>query len=267
MQTDFIQLDYLDLLPAAGLVLLNAILSLLLDLRLIRSLVISVLRMTVQMSLIGLVLTWLFDSSSPLFTGLIALAMLLLAGREAMARQKNRFSGIWGYGIGTGAMLMAASLATVIGLSSSLQPDPWYDPRYAIALLGMILGNTLTGISLGLHTLSANCLRERARIEARLALGHPRFTALSSQIREAMRTGLMPIINSMAATGIISLPGMMTGQILAGIDPLQAIHYQILLMFLIFGGTGLGVISAVWLGVLRLTDPRHRLRLERLHQT
>jgi putative ABC transport system permease protein len=74
----------------------------------------------------------------------------------------------------------------------------------------------------------------------------------------------MPIINSMAATGLVALPGMMTGQILAGAEPAQAVRYQLLIMFLIAGGTGLGATSAVLAGVLRLTDRRDRLRLDRL---
>jgi putative ABC transport system permease protein len=79
-----------------------------------------------------------------------------------------------------------------------------------------------------------------------------------------MRSGLMPIINSMAAAGVVSLPGMMTGQILAGAPPLEAVKYQILIMFLIAGGTGLGTMLAVWLGAKRLFDNRERLRLDRL---
>ncbi|RED51582.1 ABC transporter permease [Aestuariispira insulae] len=262
--TDYIQLGYLDLLPAALLVIFNAGLSILMQLGLLRVLAVSVIRMVIQLSLIGLILTWLFDSANPVFILGIALVMLLLAGREAWARQDKKFSGIWGYGIGTGAMLMAASLATAVGLGSAIRPDPWYMPQYAIPMLGMILGNCLTGISLGLDTLTATALRERQAIESRLALGQPRLIALSGVTRQAMRTGMMPIINSMAATGIISLPGMMTGQILAGVEPMQAIQYQMLIMFLIFGGTGLGVITAVGLGILRLTDQRHRLRLDRL---
>jgi len=82
--------------------------------------------------------------------------------------------------------------------------------------------------------------------------------------RRALRTGFMPIINSMAATGIVSLPGMMTGQILSGVDPTEAVKYQLLVMFLIGGSTGLGVLMAVLGSVHRLMDDRHRLRLDRL---
>jgi putative ABC transport system permease protein len=76
-----------------------------------------------------------------------------------------------------------------------------------------------------------------------------------------MRTGMMPIINSMAAAGLVSLPGMMTGQILSGTPPVEAVKYQILIMFLISAGTGFGVVSAIWMSGLQLFDDRHRLCL------
>ena len=80
--------------------------------------------------------------------------------------------------------------------------------------------------------------------------------------RESIRSGLIPIINSMAATGVVSLPGMMTGQILGGTPPVEAVKYQILIMFLIAAGTGFGVVSAIWMSRFLIFDKRHRLRLD-----
>ena len=104
----------------------------------------------------------------------------------------------------------------------------------------------------------------RASVEAQLMLGATRWEAAAPVTREALRSALMPTINSMAATGLVSLPGMMTGQILSGVPPVEAVKYQILVMFLIAGGTGFGAVAAVLGGVYRLTDARHRLRLDRL---
>jgi putative ABC transport system permease protein len=95
-------------------------------------------------------------------------------------------------------------------------------------------------------------------------LGATRQVAAAPVTREAFRSALMPVINSMSVTGVVSLPGMMTGQILGGVPPAEAVKYQILVMFLISGGTGLGAVAAVLGGVYRLTDGRHRLRLDRL---
>ena len=261
---NFIELTYQDIALAALLLVVNGILSILLSLGLARQLFVAAIRMTVQLLLVGLVLTFLFELASPLWTGLMALVMVAVAGYEVMARQKNRLKGIWAYGLGVSTMLVAAISVTVLALGTQIRPDPWFDPRYAIPLLGMILGNTMTGISLGLDTLTVAAVRESASIEARIALGQPRFEALGTVMRDALRAGFMPIINSMSATGIVSLPGMMTGQILAGVPPVEAVKYQLLVMFLIGGATGFGVVLAVLGGVRRLTDDRHRLRIDRL---
>ncbi len=101
-------------------------------------------------------------------------------------------------------------------------------------------------------------------IETRLALGATKSAAIADIRRESIRTGLIPIINAMAAAGIVSLPGMMTGQILAGNLPLDAVMYQIMIMFMVSAGTGFGTLAAVWMTSHRIFDDRDRLRLDRL---
>jgi putative ABC transport system permease protein len=128
----------------------------------------------------------------------------------------------------------------------------------------MVLGNTMSGISLGLETLIGGMKRERLAIEARIALGHGRMQALEGPLRAALKTGMMPIINAMAASGVVSLPGMMTGQIMAGADPVEATKYQIMIMFILAGATASGTLLATLAAARRLTDERARLRLDRL---
>ncbi|MEZ5589266.1 MAG: iron export ABC transporter permease subunit FetB [Gammaproteobacteria bacterium] len=260
-------LSFWTLSLAALLVLANAGLSLLLQLGIARQLLIAAARMCVQLALIGLVLTQLFARVSLGWTALAALVMLAVAGYEVRSRQERRLRGWWSYGLGSSTMLLATVLVTLLALTVLLQPDPWYHPRYALPLLGMILGNAMTGVSLGLNALTTGAVRERLAIEAQLALGATRWQALLPLTRQALRTGFMPIINSMAATGLVALPGMMTGQILAGADPAEAVKYQLLIMFLIAGATGSGVLLVVLGGIWRLTDERHRLRLDRLQRS
>jgi len=260
----YIPLSLADLAIAGLLVLVNGGLSLALGLGIERRLMIAAIRMVVQLLLVGLVLQALFGAASLAATAATALAMVLFAGREAVARQERRLSGWWSYGLGTASMLLAAGVVTTFALTTQLRPDPWYDPRYAIPLLGMVLGNTMTGISLGLTILTGDVSSGRAGIEARLALGADRYQAMLPLVRKALRGALMPVVNGMAATGLVSLPGMMTGQILGGVAPVEAVKYQIMVMFLIAGGTGLGATAAVLGGVFRLTDHRHRIRLDRL---
>lgn len=261
---NFIALSYWDIALAGLLLIFNAGLSLAFQLGLGKRLLVAGTRMVVQLTMVGLVLKTLFALASPLYTGLAAVVMVLFAGREAVARQDRRFEGYWSYGIGTSAMMTAALIVTVFALTTQVHADPWYDPRYALPLLGMILGNTMNGVSLGLERLVSGAVLRRPAIEAQLLLGADFRDAMRGVIGDAMRAGLTPIINSMAAAGLVSLPGMMTGQILAGVAPVEAVKYQILIIFLIAGGTGFGTFVAVLGASRRLTDSRQRLRLDRL---
>jgi putative ABC transport system permease protein len=129
-----------------------------------------------------------------------------------------------------------------------------------------MIGNALAGVTLVLEAVTAGATRERAAIETRLALGATRTEALQDVLRRGLKTGLIPILSAMAVAGVVSLPGMMTGQILAGADPVDAMKYQIMIMFLIAGSTGLAVVAAGLAAVALITDERHRLRLDRLQQ-
>lgn len=264
---NYIALDYWDVATAALLIGINAALSLVYRLGLGRRLAIAAARMVGQLLLVGLVLDALFAAASPALTLAVVAVMIAFAGHEITARQPRTLTGWWTPGIGSSSMTIAGITVTVLALTTQIRPDPWYDPRYAIPLLGMVLGAAMSGVSLGLERLLSAAARERGAIEARLALGHSFAEATSGARRDAVRSGLIPTINSMSAAGIVFLPGMMTGQILAGVDPVQAVKYQILIMFLITGGTGLGVVSAVVVATRRLTDDRHRLRLDRLSPT
>lgn len=259
-----IDLTPLDLGIASLLVVGLAGLSLAQGLGLERRILIAAARTAIQLYLIGLVLKILFGPIHPAWIGGLTLIMLLVAGREAMARQERRFTGLWGFGIGTASMFLSSFTITLLGLTVIIQPAPWYMPQYLIPLLGMMLGNTMNGIALALDRLTQLAWDRRGAIEAQLTLGATWQEAIAETRRQAMRTGMIPILNAMAAAGIVSLPGMMTGQILAGNPPQVAVKYQILIMFFIAAGAGLGTLAAIWLGVRRLFDARQRLRLDRL---
>jgi putative ABC transport system permease protein len=262
--TGVIDLAWWQLAIAAALVLSLAGCMQLARVGLGGSLLVAAARTVVQLSLIGLVLEALFAVGALGWIVLMAFAMLLLAGREVMARQKYRLVGGWAFGIGTVSMFVSAFSVTVLTLVAVIGPDPWYSPQYAIPLLGMLLGNTMTGVALSLDRLTESAWRERAVIEHRLMLGQTWHEAIGEMRRSAMRSGMIPIINAMAAAGIVSLPGMMTGQILAGSPPAVAVEYQILIMFTISAGTGFGTMVAVSMGSRRLFDARERLRIDRL---
>ena len=261
---DVIDLTWWQLALAAVLVLALAATTSLARIGMTRTLLVAAVRTVIQLSLIGLVLEALFSVGALHWIALMALAMLLIAGREVMARQQYRFTGIWSLGIGTASMFISAFSVTLLTLIVIIGPDPWYRPQYAIPLLGMLLGNTMNGISLGLDRLTEGVWQQREVIENRLMLGQTWNEAIDEVRRSAVRAGLIPIVNAMAAAGLVSLPGMMTGQILAGSPPAVAVKYQILIMFTVTVGTGFGTLAAVSAGARRLFDERERLRVDRL---
>ena len=261
-----VELSVVDLGIAATLVLLLALLSIRLQSNISQQLIIASIRTAVQLTLIGLVLQVLFANAGFGWVMLLSMVMLLVAGREVMVRQERRFTGWWGYAVGTFSMFLSSFAVAVFALVVILGEDPWYTPQYAIPLLGMLLGNTMNGIAIAMDRLTHTAWEQRGIIEARLMLGERWDEAISEYRRQAIRSGLIPIINAMAAAGIVSLPGMMTGQILAGAPPVEAVKYQILIMFLITTGTGLGTLAAVSIGARHLFDERQRLCLERLRQ-
>jgi putative ABC transport system permease protein len=211
-----ITLTVTDLVIAALLVGLLALLSMYLRTGISKQLIIAGARTAIQLSLIGLVLKVLFANAHLGWVTVMAVFMLLVAGREVMARQERRFKGWWGYAVGTFSMFLSSFTVTVFALVVILGDSPWYTPQYAIPLLGMLLGNTMNGIAIAMDRLTHAAWEQRGRLEARLLLGERWDEAISALRRQAIRSGMIPMINAMAAAGIISLPGMMTGQILAG---------------------------------------------------
>jgi putative ABC transport system permease protein len=188
--------------------------------------------------------------------------MATIAGVAAVNRTRRRFAGI--YVDSLLSVLSSSALVTGLALTGIIRSDPWFAPQYLIPLLGMVLGNSLNGISLGLDRLMEGLEGRRQLVETSLALGASRWEACREVIRDAIRVAMIPTINSMMVMGLVSLPGMMTGQILAGAAPTAAVRYQIVIVFMIASGTALGVFGVVLLGWMRLTSRDHQLRLDRL---
>ncbi|MBI3838810.1 MAG: iron export ABC transporter permease subunit FetB [Planctomycetia bacterium] len=255
----YIELKAWQVAIAASLVLLNAAISLGLQLGLGRSLVVASMRMVVQLLLIGYVLRWVFQSDSVLTVLALAVIMTIIAGVAAVRRTERRYPGV--YWASSVSVLVSSWLVTSFGIAAVLQKaDTWYEPQYAIPILGMILGNTLNGISLGLNRLEDELVVHRNLVEMSLTLGATSWEAARGPVRQAVRTGMIPMINSMMVTGIVSLPGMMTGQLLSGVSPLQAVKYQIVIMFLIASGTALGTVGVVLLSFRRLFNRNHQFQ-------
>ncbi|WP_294947017.1 iron export ABC transporter permease subunit FetB [Sulfurivirga sp.] len=227
-----------------------------------RTLLINGVRMGLQLALMGVWLSWVFAQGTFFWVALVWGIMLLMAGYEVHKRQQHPLRRGGSLLIGLIALSMTALVLTVLTLVTVVEPRPWYAPQYAIPLLGMVLGNSMTAVALALDQLTRQARDRRAAVEAQLALGEPPHQAMTFVRRQALQVALTPMVNMLAAAGVVSLPGMMTGQILAGADPMEAVKYQIMIILLIVVSTALGAVLAVRLGQRRLFDARARLRLD-----
>lgn len=261
-----VNLSVLDLSISAGLVLILAGLSFQLTLSFTGTLIVAAIRTAIQLSLVGLILEKIFHASHWIWLVLIGLVMLVVAGYEVKARQQRRLRGVWGYAVGSLAMFVTVLPLTAFSLIIVIGPTPWYKPQYLIPLLGMLLGNAMSSVAIGMDSLLKTAWQQKHLIEARLLLGQNKDQAIEPIFRASTHSAMIPIINAMAAAGVISLPGMMTGQLLAGASPMQAVNYQIVIMFLIASVSGFATLLALSLLKQRLFDKRHRLRLDRLQQ-
>jgi putative ABC transport system permease protein len=263
--SSLIELGPLQLAVATLLVVAAGVISLVFRLGIERRLAVSAVRTVVQLGLLGLILERVFSLRHPLVVVGILVLMTIFAAREAASRTSKAYRGImldaW--------LAMAVSCFAVGGVVTQVVVgvDPWYEPQYVIPLVGMILGNSLTGIALGLDRFLDHLSTRHAEIELRLAFGANRREALAAPLQDAVRTGMVPIINAMAAAGIVSLPGMMTGQILAGAPPLQAVAYQIVVMFMIAAAVAGGAMLVVLLAGRHFMGADAVLRLDRLRTT
>ncbi len=252
-----IVLTWPDLALAASLIAVSAAVSLALNLRMGRTLLLASVRTLVQLLLVGLVLKWVFGlNRAPAVLGICAI-MIIFAGRAAVGRASRTFPGATVRAIA--ALAVSATLTGLAVTQVIIGTRPWYQPQYLIPLLGMILGNSLTGISLCLDSLLESFTEKANEIELFLSMGATRGQAARPHVAEAVRRGMIPILNAMMVAGVVSLPGMMTGQILAGADPMQAVMYQVVVMFMLAAATALGSVLIAVLTTRRHFNERHQL--------
>ncbi len=231
----------------------------------VRSLLIAATRLVAQILLLGVVLEWIFANPSPLTSIVVCLAMLIVSALTVGSRGTSRRRSVWGLRIEAFlAITLAALLTMTVGIRLALRVEPWYATRTIIPLIGMVLGNSVHGVALAAERLESELKADRDRVETRLALGATARQAALPALRAAVKAGLTPTINSMMIAGVVSIPGMMTGQILAGSDVAPALRYQIMIYFLIVSTVCLGVLIVLRLRLRRHFTVDHRLRLEML---
>jgi putative ABC transport system permease protein len=182
----------------------------------------AVLRMLVQLLLIGYFLTYIFESDSAAIILVILLVMIFASSWIALGTVADKRLQLYKYAML--AIALAGGITLLLITQLVLVVDPWYLPQTMVPIAGMIFANSMISISLAAERLNAEIERNVPYDVAR---------------KIALQSSLIPVINTLFAVGLVSLPGMMTGQILSGVSPLIAVRYQIMVMCMIFGSAGI----------------------------
>lgn len=240
-----LELSWVDLALASALVFVAMALSAWQRLGIVRGLAIGAVRAVVQLVAVGYVLAFLITTRRPLLVLLTLLVMLVAATVTATERQKRGRARL--FVISGTAMLIGAGLTLAYVDAVILRLRPWYDPQYLIPLFGMIIGNAMNGAALAAERLNSEMELRRGEVEAYLALGASPARASAEAVRRALVASMMPTVNMLMVVGLVSLPGMMTGQVIAGSSPLTAVRYQIVVVFMLAGAVAVtSVLVALW---------------------
>lgn len=183
----------------------------------------SIARMLLQLLCVGYALLWLFDYDSGALVAGVLVAMMMIASWLALNVVETVSLRL--YTSAFIAIIFGGGTILFFITQVILEVEPWYQPQYLVPLGGMLFSSCMTAISLALERFGSEVVHQAPQEAKKIAIN----------------AALIPVINSMLAVGVVSLPGMMTGQILSGVEPYIAARYQILIMTMIFSSTGLTV--------------------------
>jgi putative ABC transport system permease protein len=242
---------------ASGLLVLVAIgVSWWAGLRLERDLITAALRAAAQLALLGLVLVAILTPGQPLVLSWLWVAVMVVFAGWTVQRRVPNVPRIWLLAMGAFAVSAVVTLGVLFG--AGVFP---VDSTTVVPLAGLMIGNSMTATVLVARRVTAEFRDKRLEIEARLALGQPSAEAAKPYLREALRTALIPQIETTKAVGIVFLPGMMVGLLLAGVTPLDAVQAQVVIMYLVLGSVAVTT-SVVALGLRRLLfTEAHQLKI------
>ncbi len=239
---------------ASLLVIVSLLFSYSQKLKLEKETIIGVIRAVIQLIAVGYILEFIFGLNNPAFTTLLVIIMMFNAAYNASKRGK---------GIKNGLLISFVSIAVGAGLTLCvlvLSGAIKYQPNQIIPISGMIISNAMVALGLCYRQLSADFKSRRDEVETKLSLGADILPSSIEIIRDSIRTGMIPTIDSAKTLGIVSLPGMMTGLILAGTSPVQAIRYQIMVTFMLLSTTAISSFIACYLSYKGFFNDRRQLK-------
>lgn len=242
-----------SLLISSSLVLVSLLFSYFQKLRLEKETIISVVRAIVQLVVVGFLLNYIFGLKSPIFTTLLLLFMSFNAAYNAAKRGKGIKNGLFISFISI--VVGAITTLAILVISGAIK----YEPYQIIPVGGMIISNAMVALGLCYRQLSSDFKNKREEVETKLSLGADILPSSIEIIRSSIKTGMLPTIDSAKTLGIVSLPGMMTGLILAGTSPVEAIKYQIMVTFMLLSTTSIASFIACYLSYKGFFNERKQL--------
>ena len=246
-----------QLMLALGFILMAGGASLWLGLGLGKDLLIGAIRTFGQLFLMGYVLLYVFEWHLWWLTLLLFGAMIFFAAQIVNGRVKNHGVPVfWPILI---SMLLSYMVVSYLVVGVVVQAQPWWEPRIFLPLGGIVAGNSMNAMALAVERLFSEVKNRRGEVEMLLSLGAEPKEATASMFKAAVRAGMIPSINSLMGVGLVFLPGMMTGQILGGADPVTAIKYQIVVTIMLVGATALGSVFAVSMARYRIFNSNMQL--------
>lgn len=244
-----------SLLIASSLVLVTLFFSYWQKLKLEKEIVISVIRAVIQLIAVGYVLEYVFGLENPLFTTLLLLFMTFNAAYNAAKRGKSIKKGF-------AISFLAIAAGTIVTLAILVYSKAIrYEPYQVIPISGMIISNAMVALGLCYKQIESDFKNKREEVETKLSLGADILPSSIEIIRDSIKTGMLPTIDSAKTLGIVSLPGMMTGLILAGTSPMEAIKYQIMVTFMLLSTTSISSFIACYLSYRSFFNNRKQLTL------
>lgn len=229
-----------------------------------KEMLIAIFRMGVQLSLVGIYLNYLFEHDNILVNTLWLLIMIVIGASSVLSKANLPLFPLFS-SIATG-LLLAMIPMIILLCAVVVRPSPLFSAQYMIPLAGMLLGNSLSGNIVALQNLFSAYQQRRSEYEAALSLGASPQYASRPFVRSAMKKSMAPLLASMATIGLVTLPGMMTGQILGGASPLIAVKYQLMIMIAIFVMLNLSLTIAMHLTLRTALTKEGRVKVKFLKE-
>lgn len=245
MSDGVVGIGYVELFAASALMLVAGLVSWKLELGQTRRIAVSSVRCFVQLLAAGFLLTYLFEYQTWWLVGLVLAAMVMAATQIATSRVKNRIPGL---ALSVFLSLLVSSTAIgFIVVEGVIHADPWYNARQVIPIVGMIMGNAMSSVAVAVDRLFSDLDARADEMFSLVALGASPGEAAAPSLKAAIGAGMTPVLANMSAAGIVTFPGMMTGQLLAGADPVAAAKYQIVVMLMLSAANTVAIVMASYL--------------------